>query len=113
MPRLNQFTMSITTGEAGLDQPPRCKFNTHPFTLENASGGTGPGETYSGEFSPRSFVHGFTLVGPEEGTWEVARVDMHYETDEGEYDLSFGPATLTTSNELNLWYGRPAEAWDV
>jgi hypothetical protein len=113
MPRLNQFTIKITTGANGLTTPVRCNFNSHIFELENFSGGTGSGGACQGEFSPHSFVHGFSLVGPDEGSWDVMRVDMHYETPEQVWDLSFGPVTLDATNELNLWYLQPAEAWDV
>ncbi len=113
MPRLNKFKMTVTTGEVGHSEPVRCKFNTHLFGLNDAEGSTGAGENFSGTFEPRSFVHGFSLVGPEEGTWEIAKVSIDYETDEGDYTLNFGPAKLDETNELNLWYARPREAWDV
>lgn len=113
MPRLNRFTIKISTGVNGLAAPVRCNFNTHVLELDNFSGSTGSGGICQGEFSPQSFVHEFSLIGPDEGEWDVARVDMHYETPEEVWDISFGPATLNSSTELNLWYTRPAEAWDV
>ncbi len=114
MPRLNRFTIKIHTGEKGLSGPVQCKFNGHVLPLENISGGTGPGEVYEGSFSPLSFIHGFTLVGPPAGEWNIHRIDLSYDAEGmGSYEISLGEVTLDETTELNLWKEKPLPLFDV
>ncbi|MCB0220119.1 MAG: helicase [Chrysiogenetes bacterium] len=114
MPRLLTFRISIKTGETGHKGPVVCRFNDHVMPLEAVQGGTGPGETYSGEFSPMSFVHGFVLEGPAEGSWDIERIDMDYDLGaDGSHQVALGPVTLDEKTSVNIWKDRPLPTWDV
>ncbi|MGE4160028.1 MAG: helicase [Planctomycetota bacterium] len=113
MPRLNSFKVGIDTGDQGPGTPPKFRFNGHEFELNDFSGSTAPGQACQGNFMPRSFVHAFTLIGPEKGTWNIQKVAIDFETDDGPLKVEIGPAELDAATELNLWYPKPPEAFAV
>ena len=116
MPRLNNFSIKIETGDAGTDTPVRCAFNGHTLALEKIGGGTGPDEIYEGEFAPRSFAHSFTILGPIEGEWKIKRMTVTYDCDDGSpdpYTITFGEVTLDASTEVDVWQERPLPTFDV
>ena len=115
MPRLESFTIKIKTGENGRGDSPKFAFNTIPCEFEDVTGSCEAGEVMEGFFAPRSFVHSFTLTGPDSGTWDIEEVEITFLI-AGEfepYTIKFGPAKLDGESDLNLWQERPAEVWDV
>lgn len=113
MPRLNSFKVGIETGGQGPGTAPKFRFNGHEFELNELTGSTAPGQNCSGHFTPRSFVHAFTLIGPESGSWDVSKVAIDFDTDDGPLKVEVGPAVLDAATELNLWYPKPPEAFAV
>lgn len=114
MPRLLSFRIAIKTGEQGNSGPVVCRFNEHVMPLEAVEGGTGPGERYSAEFSPMSFVHSFVLEGPVDGAWDIERIDMSYDLGaDGSHEVALGPVTLDETTAVNIWKDRPLPTWDV
>ena len=114
MPRLNAFTVTIKTGENGLDDPPSFKINGHSMALEADSGGCGAGETFVGGFSPRSFAHSLVLEGPKMGKWDLERVEITFDCDgDAPYTCVFAPIALDANSELNIWQDKPLPTFDV
>jgi len=113
MAKLDKFQIKITTGDKALEEPVRMKFNNHVFELENTSGSTETGAVFEGEFQPRSFVHGFTLLGPENGQWAVDKIEMIYEIEQDKVQVAFGQVLLDDSNEVNVWKEKEPEVFDV
>ena len=114
MPRIDRFTVTIQTGATGNAGPVRFDFNGHTMGFEESDGGTGGGERFEGSFAARSVAHSVALVGPEDGTWDIERITVRYETTDGDpWDVSFGPITLDGFTALDIWHDRPLPTFDV
>lgn len=114
MPRIEEFSVVITTGRVGTHEKPRFSFNGFECQFEEPTGGTGAAERFEGRFAPRSVPHELFLSGPEEGTWEIASIEIHYELSDGEaYDIRLGEVMLDATNGVNLWRRRPQPSFDV
>ena len=104
MPRLISFGVKITTGEHGHEEAVRCCINGHTMALTNTDGHTGPGGFFTGDFTVNSFVHSLTILGPDEGQWEISEIEVSYEcADTDLYTAKFGAVALDESNEVNIW----------
>lgn len=114
MPRLETFDLTIKTGESGLNAAPRYEINGFALDFDEMEGGTGPGETLKATGHPESFPHALALIGPNEGTWDIARIDATYHPADGEpYSVSFDAVTLDDNANLNIWQERPQRVFDV
>lgn len=114
MPRLESFTLKVTTGERGLAAAPKYAINGFPLDFDEVKGGTGPGETAELTGSPQSFPHSLVLSGPEEGAWDISGAVLTY-TCAGStpYTVRLGAITLEDDMDLNIWHQRPAKVLDV
>ena len=115
MPRLESFTIKIKTGQNGREDIPKFAFNTIPCEFEDVQGDCNASNEMEGFFAPRSFVHSFTLTGPEAGAWDIDEIEMTYLI-AGEfepYKIKMGPVTLDDQTDLNIWKERPSAVWDV
>ena len=114
MPRLNNFKVKIETGSAGTHGAVLFNINNHTLPFENAQGGTGPGKTFEGNFEVNSFAHSLTLVGPQEGKWDIKKITVDFDAEGGTpYSAVFGAVTLDDSNEVNIWKDPPLPVFDV
>ena len=104
MPRLISFGVKITTGQQELKEPVRCCINGHTQTMTNTCGGTALGEVFTGDFTVNSFVHSLTIVGPDEGLWDIKTIEVDYEcADSDPYKAQFGAVSLDEETEVNIW----------
>ena len=114
MPRIDTIDVEIKTGAQGASSPVTFQFNGHNLAFENTTGGTGPGESFTGGFELRSFVHSVALNGPEEGSWDVDELRVTYTTGEDEpYVIRFGKVQLNDANAVNIWRDPPPPTFDV
>lgn len=114
MARVERFEIEIETGMIGTRDVPRFGFNGYPMRFVDTRGGTGPGETFVGSFAPRSVAHEFVLYGPDNGSWEIARIRVRFEVGGGRtYDVRFGRVTLDETNALDIWRPAPLPSFDV
>lgn len=114
MPRLNTFQVTIETGDSGTQGPVKFSINNHQLPLENTRGGVGPGETFQGGFEVNSFAHSLTLVGPQQGRWDIQSLKVDYACENTEpYSVRFGPVTLDETTEVNIWQDPPLPTFDV
>ena len=104
MPRVLSFDLSVKTGSQSTETPVRCCINGHTIELDDATGGTGPNEVLSGSVRIMSFVHTLTLVGPDEGQWQVDGIEVKFHCDGLEpYLVRFGEVTLDQETEVSIW----------
>ena len=114
MPRLESFTIKITTGDNGRDDIPGFAFNSIPCEFEEVSGNAKTNEAMEGFFAPRSFTHSFVLKGPEQGSWDIKETEITYLVDGQEpYSVRFGAVSLDSNSDMNLWHEPPSEEFDV
>lgn len=114
MPRLDTFTLEVTTGDRPGPEKPLFTINGFPLEFETVEGGTGAGETLKATGEPHSFPHALTLRGPEEGPWDIAGVVATYHVaGEEPYTVHLGAVTLDGESDLNIWHERPAPTFDV
>ncbi len=114
MPRLNTFKVTVETGDTGTPGPVKFSINNHTLPFEDTQGGTAPGETFEGRFEVNSYAHSLTLVGPEEGRWDIRRITVDYDCDHTEpYTVNFGAVTLDDTNQVNIWQDPPLPAFEV
>lgn len=114
MPRLEQFHLTIRTGEHARPDPPRYEINGFQVDFDVIEGGTGAGETLKATGRPRSFPHALTLVGPEDGAWDIEGVEAVYECSGAEpYTVRMGAVTLDGETSLNIWHEPPMPVFDV
>ena len=92
----------------------RFAINSHTLPFQNVQGGTGPGETFEGQFEVNSFAHSLTLVGPDQGKWDIKKVTVDFNCEYTEpYSVTFGETTLDDTNQLNIWQDPPLPAFEV
>lgn len=114
MPKLNRFNIKIETGDSGTPGPVQFNINHHVLPFDNAEGGTGPGEVFTGGFEINSFAHTLALVGPSAGRWHIRRMTVDFDCESTPpYSVNFGEVTLDDSTEVNLWQDPPIPAFDV
>jgi len=114
MPRLETLEMTIETGKRGLDRAPAYAINGHQLDFNEISGGNGSRETMRLVGSPQSFPHSLTLTGPDDGFWDIEKIEASFHvSDGGPYTVRLGAVTLDRETCLNLWYDRPPQLLDV
>ena len=114
MPRLDTFQLVLQTGESGPGAVPKYSINGFPLEFDDYEGGTGPGETLQAVAHPQSFPHTLILSGPEDGSWDIVGAEITYHCDGDEpYSLTLGEVVLGDHDDLNLWYAKPPEVFDV
>jgi hypothetical protein len=114
MAKLNGFKVKIETGDSGTSGPVLFNINNHTVPFEKIEGGTGPGEMFQGEFEVNSFAHTLTLVGPEQGNWNIRRITVDYDCENSKpYSITFGEVTLNETNQVNIWQDPPLPVYDV
>ncbi|MBI1319915.1 MAG: helicase [Candidatus Hydrogenedens sp.] len=114
MPRLESFDMKIKTGERGPNKAPSYEINGFKLDFDEMAGGNGPGETLELSGEPQSFPHSLVLIGPEDGAWDIAEVQLTYQVMGGPpYTVRLGAVTLDGESNLNIWYDRPPKVIDV
>ena len=114
MAMLNAFKVRIKTGSIGTDSPVRFCFNGHVMEFKGATGGTGPGESFEGNFDPMSFSHHLSLEGPEQGEWAIEDIAVTFDVGAGEpYEVRMGPVKLGEDTCVNLKRDRPLPSFDV
>lgn len=114
MPKLDTFELTVKTGERGRNDVPRYTINGFPLDFDEVSGGVGSGETLQAKGRPQSFPHTLTLIGPDEGEWDIESMTMTYHcAGDDPYTLRFGSFTVDEESEVNIWHNRPAPVFDV
>jgi len=114
MPRLDTFSIELTTGDSPRKGPLKFIINGFPLEFEDVEGGTGVGETFKGTGAPGSFPHALLIHGPEEGDWEIEGFNVTYHPNgEEPYRIRFGGVTVDSSSDLNIWAERPQPVMDV
>ena len=115
MPVLNSFKVRIKTGSTGTDSPVRFCFNGHVLGFNDPTGGTGSGESFEGNFDPKSFAHHLSLEGPEQGQWDIEEIAVTFDMmTEGEpYEVRMGPLTLGEDTCMDLMRDGPLASFDV
>ncbi|CCQ91783.1 Helicase [Nitrospina gracilis 3/211] len=114
MPKLNRFHIKIETGEVGTKQPVYFTINNHKVPFEEVKGDVGPGQTFESGFEVSSFAHSMTLVGPEQGKWDIQKIRVDYDCEGTQpYSVTFGQVELDEATEVNIWNDPPLPTWDV
>lgn len=114
MPKLDTIRLTVRTGGKGLAGTPKYSINGFPLDFDEIAGGAEPGETLEAVGRPESFPHSLLLLGPSEGEWEIAGIDITYECfGEEPYAVRLGEVTLDANADLNIWHARPARVIDV
>ena len=114
MPRLEQFRLTIRTGTRGRIDLPRYEINGFQIDFDSVEGETSSGGTLKATGCPRSFPHALTLVGPEDGAWDIDGIEAVYEcSGEDPYTVRMGAVTLDGETNLNIWHEPPLPAFDV
>ena len=115
MPRLEDFTLKIKTGERGLGYTPKYQINGFSLEFDSIDGGTGAGETLTVRGEPQSFPHTLLLEGPRDGeAWDIEEIEAEYTVfNEEPYTVRLGAVHLGETDDLNIWYERPPTVIDV
>ena len=114
MPKINSFKVKIETGDTGTPGPVQFSINNHTLPLDNPTGETGTGGVFEGGFEVNSFAHSLTLVGPEEGQWNIKKIQVDFDCENmAPYTVTYGEVTLDDSNQVNLWQDPPLPTFDV
>lgn len=114
MPRLEQFHLTIHTGEQGRKDYPRYEINGFQVDFDEVDGAAESGQTLTVTGRPRSFPHALALVGPEDGRWDIERIEAVYECGGAEpYSVRMGAVTLDGETNLNIWHEPPLPTLDV
>jgi hypothetical protein len=114
MPRLEQFRLTIRTGEHGRADHPRYEINGFQVDFDDVEGNADAGQTLVATGRPRSFPHSLTLVGPEDGQWDIERIEAVYECGGSDaYTVRMGAVTLDDETNLNIWHEPPLPTFDV
>lgn len=114
MPRLKTFKLRIHTGQRGLDKPPQYTINGFPLPFDEINGEPRAGSVIEAVGHPESYPHTLTLNGPTNGAWDIEGIEAEYDCDgEEPYRVRLGAVTLDDRSDLNLWYKRTDEVFDV
>lgn len=116
MPRLDTFTLEITTGKRPGPEKLGFNINGFPLDFDDVEGGTGRGETLNATGSPQSFPHGLALVGPTQGCepWDIESVTVTYNCGGMDaYTVHLGAVTLDDESNLDIWHEPPLPTFDV
>ena len=116
MPRLDTFTLEITTGKRPGPEKPGFNINGFPLEFDDVKGGTGSGESLSATGSPQSFPHALALIGPADGQepWDIESVKLTYHcSGMDEYTVYLGAVALDDESNLNIWHEPPLPTFDV
>ena len=114
MPKINSFQLRLTTGARGRTDVPPFVINGFEVPLEKVTGGCGAGQVLEAEGNPQSFAHALLLRGPSEGAWDVTGFEITYHCGpKDSYSHRFGPATVESDGDLNLFEEKPLPVYDV
>jgi hypothetical protein len=116
MPRLDNFTLEIKTGDARGPEHPQFSINGFPLDFDEAEGSTDAGADLKATGTPRSFPHSLVLKGPEDGqaAWAIESITATYRCDGVEpYTVQLGAVTLDDHSDLNIWHEPPPVTYDV
>lgn len=114
MPKLESFTLEVKTGKRSGPATPKFNINGFPLEFDEVEGVAEAGQTLRLTGSPQSFPHTLTLMGPEEGAWDIESVVVEYNCmGEEPYTIRMGPVSLDDESDLNIWYERPLQTFDV
>lgn len=115
MPRLDTFTLEITTGNRPGPEKLGFNINGFPLDFDEIEGGTGSGETLNAMGSPQSFPHALALIGPTEGEpWDIESVTVTYNCGGMDaYTVHLGAVTLDDESNLDIWHEPPLPTFDV
>ena len=114
MPKLNNFSIKIETGNVGINEQVKFGINGFPVPFENGVGGTGPSQVFEASYEVNSFPHSFVLMGPDKGTWVIKKISMNIQCQDVEpYSVMFGEVTLDEKLELDIWKDPPLPSFDV
>jgi len=113
--------LKIKMGERGLGRNPRYAINGLELDFDEIKGGSGPHETLELTGRPKKFPRSMTLIGPDEGCWDIEEIVATYQVTTGVYNeggagpytLRLGAVTLDAETKLNLWYERPPQLLEV
>ncbi len=116
MPKLDAFTLEITTGKRSGPEKPGFNINGFPLDFDDIDGGTGSGESFCAKGSPQSFPHALALIGPAEGQepWDIESATVTYHcSGMDEYTVHLGAVELDDESNLNIWHEPPLPTFDV
>ncbi|MFQ5444766.1 MAG: helicase [Nitrospinales bacterium] len=114
MPKLNNFKVTIETGDRGTPGPVMFTINGHTVPFETVEGSTEPGQTFIGGFEINSFAHSLALSGPEKGEWNIRQMKVDYNCQDFEpYSVTYGAVTLDETTDVNIWKDPPLPTFDV
>jgi len=111
MNKVDTVHLVIRSGAVGTSSAVRMRFNGHVVELTRINGGTGPGETFEGQFHVRSVAHSVSLLGPDLGRWEIEGIVARYEGVE-QLTRELGPLALEPGGEADLW-NAPGPTFEV
>lgn len=103
--RIELLRIQLTTGMDGHAGPVSIRFNGIDRPLNRISGGTGPGESYEGEFFIGSATSECHLLGPEQGRWDVKELTVEF--DHGDAQVTrhhFGPIGLDAGASIDIMH---------
>jgi hypothetical protein len=116
MPKLETFSLEVTTGTNPGPDTPHFSINGFPLQFEEIEGSTEPGDIIYLVGETHSFPHSLTLAGPEtdEPDWDIDSVSITYNCANMEpYTINLGKATLDDHSDLNIWHEAPPVMFDV
>jgi len=106
--------LKILTGQRAPSKPPTYEINGFEIAFDEMAGSLVPGGTLELKGSPQSFPHSLALLGPNEGYWDIERIDAtYYSGTDDHYTIRLGAVTLDGESKLNLKYDRQPELLDV
>lgn len=116
MPKLDNFTLEIKTGEHAGPAVPTFAINGFPLEFDTLDGSAESGGTLTVTGAPSSFPHSLVLVGPQNGeaTWDIESITATYECAQLDpYTVRMGAIVLNDDSNLNIWHEPPLPVFDV
>lgn len=114
MPKLETVILEIRTGAQGGPERPTYSINGFSLDFDEYRGRADAGQSLTVTGHPRSFPHTLLLEGPGDGTWDIESVQATYIcTGLEPYTVALGAVTLDEDSDLNIWYDKPAQLFDV
>lgn len=116
MPKLNQFSIEVKTGNNPGPESPQFAINGFPLEFDELEGSAEAGATMKATGFPNSFPHTLVLKGPERGApdWDIESAIVEYECERMEpYQVRLGAITLDDNDDLNIWHEPPLPTFDV